>query len=129
MGSLSIAAPNLWKIRDWTVDLQHRRLERIDGVTVGLSETEAAVLCYLLVHRSRVVSRAELLRQVWGIPTEGLTTRTVDMHIARLRAKLRSATADLAASDAIVTVRSQGYQAGPAWQNLSHPAATTTVPC
>ena len=57
------------------------------------------------------MAREEILGRVWGIGTAGLETRTVDMHVARLRGKLR----DPAGSDApetILTVRSHGYMAG-----------------
>ncbi|MCS7023088.1 MAG: winged helix-turn-helix domain-containing protein [Gemmataceae bacterium] len=107
--------PATARCRHCTVDLEQRRLCRSDGVCLRLSETEAALLRYLLAHRQRVVSREELLREVWGIQTEGLTTRTVDMHIARLRAKLRPASSLSRSPETIVTVRSQGYQAGPDW--------------
>jgi DNA-binding winged helix-turn-helix (wHTH) protein len=98
------------------VDLERRCIHRPDGSCLRLSEMEAALLGYLLEHRQRVISREELLRQVWGIPAEGLTTRTVDMHIARVRAKLRSAVPDAAVPPAILTIRRRGYQVGPAWQ-------------
>lgn len=109
------------RVHDCLVDLERRCLHRPDGTCIRLSETEAAILRYLLAHRSRVISREELLRHVWGIPPEGLTTRTVDMHIARLRAKLRPADADPAATPAIVTIRKRGYQVGPAWCEPSAP--------
>ena len=77
-----------------------------------MSETEAALLKYLVSNRERAVSREEMLGRVWGIGTAGLETRTVDMHVARLRGKLR----DPAGGDpaeTILTVRSHGYMAGP----------------
>ena len=54
----------------------------------------------------RAVARDELLRSVWGIDPRGISTRTVDMHVARLREKLED---DPAAAEVIVTVRSKGY--------------------
>ncbi|HVK14884.1 MAG TPA: helix-turn-helix domain-containing protein, partial [Gemmataceae bacterium] len=67
---------------------------------------------YLVNHRSRAVTREELLERVWGITPDGLETRTVDMHVARLRAKLKDPTGrDV--PEAIVTVRARGYMAGP----------------
>ena len=67
---------------------------------------------YLVSNRERAVSREEMLGRVWGIGTAGLETRAVDMHIARLRAKLKDPAGDDNA-EAIVTVRSHGYMAGP----------------
>jgi DNA-binding response OmpR family regulator len=49
---------------------------------------------------------------VWGIGTAGLETRAVDMHIARLRAKLKDPSGE-DHPEAIVTVRAHGYMAGP----------------
>ena len=51
---------------------------------------------------------------LWGIGTAGLETRAVDMHIARLRAKLKDPAGDDHQPEAIVTVRAHGYMAGPA---------------
>ena len=77
-----------------------------------LSETEVALLRYLLTHRERTVSRDELLTWVWGISPEHLETRTIDMHIARLRAKLHDPSGKHV-PDAVITVRSRGYMASP----------------
>src|SRR5580658_1860298 len=84
------------------------------GTRADLSETEAALLKYLVCNRERAVSREELLSRVWGIGTAGLETRAVDMHIARLRAKLKSPKGTEELAEAIVTVRAHGYMAGPA---------------
>jgi DNA-binding response OmpR family regulator len=94
------------------IDFQRREVRWSDRERAELSETETAVLSFLVAQRARAVSREELLTRVWGIGGEGVETRTIDMHIARLRAKLR----DPSGSDtpeAIVTVRAQGYMAGP----------------
>ena len=82
------------------------------GVRGELSETEAAILAYLLAHRDRTVTRDDLLVSVWGIPPHGLETRAIDMHIARLRAKLRDPSGK-PTPEAVVTVRARGYMAGP----------------
>jgi DNA-binding response OmpR family regulator len=94
-----------------TIDLSRREIRWPGTDRAELSETEALLLQYLVSNRTRAVSREELLTRVWGVDAQGLETRTVDMHIARLRAKLR----DGAGSDAeaIVTVRAHGYMAGP----------------
>jgi DNA-binding response OmpR family regulator len=68
-----------------------------------------------VANRERAVSREELLSRVWGIGTAGLETRAVDMHVARLRAKLKDPIVhDHDQIEAIVTVRAHGYMAGPA---------------
>ena len=95
-----------------TIDIPRREVRWGANHRAELSETETSLLHYLMSHRERAVTREELLERVWGITTEGLETRTVDMHVARLRAKLK----DVAGTDddeAILTVRSRGYMAGP----------------
>ncbi len=49
---------------------------------------------------------------MWGIGPRGIETRTIDMHIARLRTKLKDPSGKRT-PEAIVTVRAQGYMAGP----------------
>ena len=95
------------------IDLSRREIRWSDGERGDLSETEAAVLKYLVNHRDRAVTREELLGRVWGIGTAGLETRAVDMHVARLRAKLKDPNGK-DTPEVIVTVRSHGYMAGPA---------------
>lgn len=97
------------------IDLQRREVKWAEGERFDLSETEAAVLKYLVANRERAVSRDELLGRVWGIGTAGLETRAVDMHVARLRAKLKDPDGK-DTPEAIITVRSHGYMAGPGLQ-------------
>jgi len=94
------------------IDIARREVKWSDVERGDLSETEAAVLKYLVANRERAVSRDELLGRVWGIGTAGLETRAVDMHVARLRAKLKDPSGK-DTPEAIVTVRSHGYMAGP----------------
>ncbi len=82
-----------------------------------LSETESAILGVLVEHSQRAVSRDELLTQVWGFEPHGLETRTIDMHIARLRTKLRDPSGR-PTPEAILTVRAHGYMAAPELQPL-----------
>ncbi len=95
-----------------TLDFQRREIVWPCGTRVELSETEANILTYLIAKRERTVARDDLLAAVWGVSPHGVETRTVDMHVARLRAKLRDPSgAD--APEAILTVRGRGYAAGP----------------
>ncbi|HMO14172.1 MAG TPA: response regulator transcription factor [Pirellulaceae bacterium] len=73
---------------------------------VELSEREVDLLRYLASHRGRAISREELLSNVWRITPQGTTTRTIDMHIARLREKLRD---DPSHPQLLLTVRGKGY--------------------
>ncbi|MEZ6056763.1 MAG: response regulator transcription factor [Planctomycetaceae bacterium] len=76
------------------------------GVRQELSPRESDILTYFLGHAGRPVGREELLEKVWGIDSRGVTTRTIDMHIARLREKLGDRSPN---SELIVTVRGRGY--------------------
>ena len=60
---------------------------RVDGRPTALTRTEFEPLKYLMQHPGRVFSRAQLLSEVWGYGYAG-ETRTVDVHIRRIRAKL-----------------------------------------
>ena len=107
-------APDVRKVSfgKGTIDLPRREVRWPGGNRMELSETETALLQYLVNHRQRAVTREELLERVWGITPDGLETRTVDMHVARLRAKLKDPSGEECA-EAIVTVRAHGYMAGP----------------
>jgi DNA-binding response OmpR family regulator len=108
------------------IDLRRREVAWDGGGRGELSETESAILLFLLCHRERAVSREELLTHIWGIEPDGLETRTIDMHVARLRTKLRDPNASESggkAPEAILTVRSHGYMAGPDLQPLEGQAA------
>ena len=91
-----------------TVDLARREVVS-DDATRALSEREAEILRYLAAHRTRAVDRRELLQKVWGYRGTGLETRTVDMHIARLREKLEPTPSR---PEIVVTVRAKGYMLG-----------------
>jgi DNA-binding response OmpR family regulator len=77
-----------------------------DGSRSAVSERELELLRYLAGNRGRAISRDEILRRVWRIDPERLETRTIDMHIARLREKLKD---DAESPRIIRTVRGKGY--------------------
>jgi two-component system, OmpR family, alkaline phosphatase synthesis response regulator PhoP len=91
------------------VHLERREVIRASGESEVLSERETEILAYLAACRGRAVARKELLQRVWGLDPRGIETRTVDMHIARLREKLGDASSD---ARFVVTVRSKGYMLG-----------------
>jgi two-component system, OmpR family, alkaline phosphatase synthesis response regulator PhoP len=80
-----------------------RHLVSSDGRDVTLTAKEFLLLEYLLLHRGRVLSRDLLLTDVWGYRYTG-GTRTVDVHVRRLREKLP------ALVDGLVTVKQFGYK-------------------
>jgi two-component system phosphate regulon response regulator PhoB len=88
-----------------TVDLNALRVE-VDGEPVDLTATEYKLLVALLERRGRVQSRKQLLETVWNVHVD-IETRTVDMHVQRLRTKLGEA------STWIETVRGFGYRFRP----------------
>jgi DNA-binding response OmpR family regulator len=70
-------------------DLIRLEIRYGDGSRRELSRTEANLLSYLAAHSGRTVTRDELLASVWHFKNpERVTTRTVDMHVAKLRQKL-----------------------------------------
>lgn len=83
-----------------------RREVRVAGERHELSEREAELLRYLIANAGRAISRDELLTSVWRISADGLPTRTIDMHIARLREKLHD---DGENPQVLLTVRGVGY--------------------
>jgi DNA-binding response OmpR family regulator len=87
-------------------DLERHEIAFDDGERCELSDREWQLLQYLAYHAGRAVSRDELLARVWGLNPAGITTRTIDMHIARLREKLRD---DKGSPRIVLTVRGQGY--------------------
>lgn len=94
------------KIPGGVADFSRRELRFSDGERCELSEREVELLRYLANHSERAVARDELLANVWRISPDGLPTRTIDMHVARLREKLRDDSAD---PQVLLTVRGKGY--------------------
>ena len=94
------------RLGDRTVDLELGEIALASGEKRRLSELEASILRYLVAHRGRPVDRRELLQRVWGGNSREMETRTIDMHVRRLREKLER---DPASPTLLVTVRSRGY--------------------
>lgn len=78
----------------------------VDGKQVKLLSQEVKVLEYFLEHQNQIIQRYQLLSAVWGYDGNA-TTRTVDVHIARLRKKMGDASN---AHTYIQTIRHQGYK-------------------
>ena len=95
------------KLPSGVADLGRGEVRFADGRCVSLSEREGELLRYLAINAGRAVSRDEILSRVWQTDPAGIETRTIDMHIARLREKLGD-TGDR--PRIIVTVRGKGYQ-------------------
>ncbi len=87
-------------------DFERRELRFDDQQRVELSEREADLLRYLASNQGRAISRDELLSSVWRLTPKGISTRTIDMHVARLREKLRD---NSGSPTILLTVRGKGY--------------------
>ncbi|MBA3249424.1 MAG: winged-helix domain-containing protein [Geodermatophilaceae bacterium] len=99
----AVAADPVVTAGDLTID-EDTYSARLRGRLLDLTYKEFELLKYLAQHPGRVFSRAQLLQEVWGYDYFG-GTRTVDVHVRRLRAKLGSDHEAL-----IGTVRNVGYK-------------------
>jgi two-component system alkaline phosphatase synthesis response regulator PhoP len=94
-----------WEFHGISVDFAKAQMTK-NGRSVVLSERECRLLKHLIESRGEVVTRDELLQEVWGYASAPMT-RTVDVHISWLRQKLED---DPANPRFIVTVHGQGYR-------------------
>jgi len=92
------------EIDDCEIDLGRCEARR-NGTVVTLTPREVGILRWLFHHRTRAVSRSELLERVWGHAGD-MQTRTVDMTIANLRQKIEK---DPSQPRIVVTVKGLGY--------------------
>jgi DNA-binding response OmpR family regulator len=104
-GTVPVDGPlsGLIEAGDISID-EHTYSAKLRGRTLDLTYKEFELLKYLASHPGRVFSRAQLLQEVWGYDYFG-GTRTVDVHVRRLRAKLGTDFESL-----IGTVRNVGYK-------------------
>lgn len=92
-------------VEDVTIDFRKYEARKA-GVTLDMTRREFQILQALASRPGEVVTRDELLSQVWGMEVS-ITTRTIDNHIAGLRAKLER---DPAQPTHLLTVRGVGYK-------------------
>ena len=88
------------------IDLDRQQIRYDDGDEIDLTERECEILRYLALNAGRTISRDELISRVWRLDPKGLTTRAIDMQIARLREKLKNIPVE---TQLIKTVRGKGY--------------------
>ncbi len=92
---------------DVHIDVQNLSGSR-DGEAVQFTRREMDILRYLGAHTSRPVSRNELLQEVWGYArSDAIETRTVDIHIAKLRRKIEIEPSE---PKSLITIRGAGYR-------------------
>jgi DNA-binding response OmpR family regulator len=91
----------------WSID-PNLRTAACDCDTIELTAREVALLALFARERGRIVSRRQLLVEVWGLQhVERIHTRTVDMHMVKLRRKIEAHD-----RGAIETIRGEGYRYG-----------------
>jgi two-component system, OmpR family, alkaline phosphatase synthesis response regulator PhoP len=101
-GQAPPAGPAPYKGKHLFVDFDAISI-RVDNGSVTLTRREFELLKFLIENRNRVISRDRLLERVWGFDLE-IETRSVDVHVSRLRAKLGPA------GKQIETVIGMGYR-------------------
>ncbi len=94
------------------LDSAQRQVVREDGTTCKLTEKEADLLRYFLLHQRRVISQEELLRRLWASAARANETRAVAVTLTRLKEKLPPEAATY-----IKNIRGRGY----IWQHPDEP--------
>jgi DNA-binding response OmpR family regulator len=100
------AVGQTFEFSDLDVDIPALKVRR-KGKDIDISKREAAIIQYFAANPNRVIDREELYKEVWNETMTDLGTRTVDMHIAKLRSKIERDAAD---PRIIQTVRGAGYK-------------------
>ncbi|MEP6729011.1 MAG: response regulator transcription factor [bacterium] len=101
----AVATPTISKFGNVEVHRASRMVYR-GGQEIALAPLEYQLLCALLDHKGAVVSRNDLMREVWDYDAS-VVSRTVDTHVVELRRKLE---ADPSHPRHILTVRKAGYR-------------------
>ena len=100
------AVGQTFRFADLDVDIAGLKIKRSEE-EIEISKREAAIIQFFAANPNRVISREELYMAVWNETMSELGTRTVDMHIAKLRSKIEHDAAD---PQIIKTVRGAGYK-------------------
>ena len=93
-------------VQGGVIDLARCEIRYENGQRTDLSEREVELLRYLASNAGRAISRDEILIRVWRLNPKRMETRTIDMHIANLREKLRDSSES---PKLLLTVRGKGY--------------------
>lgn len=102
----SVTEPDKFQVKDLILDIPAHELRR-DGALIPLSNTEFKLVQALARNAGRILTRDQLLDSVWNCKSEGVFSRTVDVHIARIRRKINdSATSQ----EYIKTIPGLGYK-------------------
>lgn len=101
----SVTSPNIACFGDIRIDFRQHEVSRA-GAVVALTPIEFRLLEYLLERRGNVITREELLENVWSADG-GMLSRTVDVHVAGLRKKIE---ADPRYPRFLLTIKGSGYK-------------------
>jgi len=91
---------------DLQVNLSELKVCREDQ-EIEITKREGEIIRFFAANANRIINRNELYKEVWGESMSELGTRTVDMHIAKLRGKIEKKTAE---PEIIKTIRGAGYK-------------------
>ena len=100
------AVGQMFRFADWDIDIAGLKIKRAEE-EIEITRREAAIIQFFAANPNRVIGRDELYKAVWEETMSELGTRTVDMHIAKLRGKIER---DAAEPQIIKTVRGAGYK-------------------
>jgi len=100
------AVGQMFRFADLDVDIAGLKIKRAED-EIEISKREAAIVQHFAANPNRIIGREELYKAVWNETMSELGTRTVDMHIAKLRSKIELNAAD---PQIIKTVRGAGYK-------------------
>ena len=100
------AVGQAFRFAEWDVDIAGLKIKRSEE-QIEITRREAAIIQFFAANPNRVIGRDELYKTVWEETMSELGTRTVDMHIAKLRGKIER---DAAEPQIIKTVRGAGYK-------------------
>lgn len=103
--SLDPEAASTFRFGAWTIEGE-KRIATKGSLAVDLTARDLEILDFFAREKGRILRRRRLLREIWGFPDpDRVETRSVDMHIAKLRRKLD------APDDALIeTIRGEGYR-------------------
>ncbi len=100
------AVGQTFKFANLDVDIAALKV-RYNNKEIEITKREAAIIQYFAANPNRIIGREELYKEVWNDTMTDLGTRTMDMHIAKLRSKIER---DSANPEIIKTVRGAGYK-------------------
>ena len=83
---------------------------QVENQSIEMTRKEMDIMAYLHRHRDRIVSKKELLTEVWHYADADIETRTVDIHMLKLRKKMSQLIGD---APLINTIRGEGYRLEP----------------